>query len=46
MVEMMRAYLKTQSEEEGKKGHHHKEDHEGEYHEASGHKKNHYDDSG
>lgn len=33
-------------EESGKKGHHNKEEHEGEYDEKSGHKKKHYDDSG
>lgn len=34
------------SEEEGKKGHHDKEDHEGEYEEKKGHKKKHHDESG
>lgn len=33
-------------EEKGQKGHHHKEDHEGEYDEKKGHKKKHHDDSG
>lgn len=33
-------------EEEGKKGHHDKAEHEGEYEEKKGHKKKHYDDSG
>lgn len=34
------------SEEEGKKGHHAKEGHDGEYEEKKGHKKKHYDESG
>lgn len=34
------------SEEEGKKGHHDKENHEGEYEEKKGHKKKHHDESG
>lgn len=33
-------------ENEGKKGHHDKEEHEGEYDEKSGHKKKHQDESG
>lgn len=34
------------SEVDGKSGHHDKEEHEGEYDEKKGHKKNHHDDSG
>lgn len=34
------------SEEKGEKGHHDKEEHEGDYGEKKGHKKKHHDDSG
>lgn len=39
-------FVHSNSEEEGKKGHHDKEEEEGDFAEKKGHKKKHYDESG